>query len=138
MKTDDFEKQLQKQPMRQVPGHWKGQILQAAKAVERRGPKVEGQIERSWIYQLLWPCPQAWGALAAVWVVVLFLNATSTEPRIQTATIPSEPREVRMALKQQLQFRAELMSVNDLPVAEPPKLSAPQSRIESSVRIIVV
>jgi hypothetical protein len=51
---------------------------------------------------------------------------------------PSEPREVRMALKQQLQFRAELMSVNDLPVAEPPKLSAPQSRIESSVRIIVV
>jgi hypothetical protein len=138
MKTDDFEKQLQKQPMRQVPGHWRAEILQAAKAVERRESKVDGQTARSWIYQLLWPCPQAWGALAAVWVVVLFLNATSTEPRIQTAKIPSEPREVMMAVKQQLKFRAELMSANDGPVAEPPKLSAPQSRIEPSVRITMV
>jgi len=138
MKTDDFEKQLQEQPMRQVPGHWRGQILQAAKAVERRESRIEGQTERSWIYQLLWPCPQAWGALAAVWVVVLFLNASSHSAAQQIVKVPTEPRAVMMAVKQQLQFRAELMSANDVPVAEPPKLSAPQSRIEPSVRIIIV
>ena len=124
--------------MRQVPGHWRGQILQAAKAVERRESRIEGQTERSWIYQLLWPCPQAWGALAAVWVVVLFLNASSHSAAQQIVKVPTEPRAVMMAVKQQLQFRAELMSANDVPVAEPPKLSAPQSRIEPSVRIIIV
>ena len=138
MKTDDFEKQLQEQPMRQVPGRWRGEILRAARQVERRQPRAEGQTERSWIYQLLWPCPQAWGALAAVWVVVLFLNASSGSADVQIAKVPNEPREVRMALRQQLQFQAELMSANEVPVAEPPKLGAPQSRIEPSARIIVV
>jgi hypothetical protein len=138
MKTDDFEKQLQEQPMRQVPGHWRGQILQAARQVERRESRAEGQRHRSWIYQLLWPCPQAWGALAAVWVVVLFLNANSHSTDAQIAKVRTESREVMMAVKLQLKFRAELMSANDVPVAEPPKLGAPQSRIEPSVRITLV
>jgi hypothetical protein len=136
MKTDDFEKQLQEQPMRQVPGYWRGQILQAARKSEIRNPKPEGQ--KSWLHQLLWPCPQAWGALAAVWVVVLFLNANSHSTDTQIAKVHAEPREVMMAVKLQLKFRAELMSANDVPVAEPPKLSAPQSRIEPSVRITLV
>jgi len=141
MKTDDFEKQLQEQPMRQVPGHWRGQILQAAKAVEKRESMTEGQTERSWIYQLLWPCPQAWGALAAIWVVVLFLGAGARETSVQTvqiAKMPAQPREVMTAVKLQLKFRAELMSALDVPVAEPPKSGAPQSRIEPSVRITFV
>jgi hypothetical protein len=70
--------------------------------------------------------------------VVLFLNASSHEVKPQFARLPTEPREVMMAVKLQLKFRAELLSANDVPVAEPPKLSAPQSRIEPSVRIIVV
>src|SRR4051812_6568694 len=115
MKTDDFEKQLQEQPMRQVPGHWRGQILQMARKSEIRNPKPEGQ--NSWLHQLLWPCPQAWGALAAVWVVVLFLNANSHSSDAQIAKVRTEPREVMMAVKLQLKFRAELMSANDVPVA---------------------
>jgi hypothetical protein len=145
MKTDDFEKQLQEQPMRQVPGHWRGQILQAA----RRGEKHEsllspalssrgGEGEEAWWRQLLWPNPVAWGALAAVWVVVLFLNASSSSADVQVAKVPNEPREVMMAVKQQLKFRAELMSANDVPVAEPPKMSAPQSGLKSSVGIMAV
>ena len=51
------------------------------------------------------------------------------------AKAPTESREVIMAMKQQLEFRAELMSANDKPVAEPPKFSAPQSQIESFVPI---
>jgi hypothetical protein len=139
MKIDDFEKQLQQQPMRQVPGHWRGQILQEARKSEIRNPKPEGQ--KSWLYQLFWPCPQAWGALAAVWIVVVFLNASARDTSVQTVQIAkasTQPREVMMAVKLQLKFRAELMSANDVPVAEPPKLSAPQSRIEPSVRITMV
>lgn len=124
--------------MRQVPGHWRGQILQAANAVERRKSRVESQTERSWISQLLWPNPVAWGALAAVWVVVLFLNVSSRETDVQFAKVPNEPREVMIAVKQQLKFRAELMSANDVPVAEPPKMSAPQSGLKSPVGITVV
>ena len=33
MKNDDFEKQLQQQPLRPVPEPWRNQILQAARAV---------------------------------------------------------------------------------------------------------
>ncbi len=120
--------------MRQVPGHWRAQILQTAKQVERRGSRVESQNKASWIYQLLWPCPQAWGALAAVWVLVLVLNfAGSEKAEVGVAKASVESREVLMAVKQQSRFRAELMSASDTPVAEPPKMSAPQSRIESFV-----
>ena len=92
MKTDDFEKQLQEQPMRQVPGHWRGQILQAAKAVKDESRAAAGARQNgSWIYQLLWPCPQAWGALAAIWVVVLFLSGVARETSVQTVQIAKIP-----------------------------------------------
>lgn len=135
MKNDDFEKQLQQQPLRPVPEHWRNQILQAARKVESAEPRSEGPANKSWLYQLLWPCPQAWGALAAVWVVVLFLNYAGAEKSEVSVAKATESREVMMALKQQQRFQAELMSANDTPVAEPPKFSAPQSRIESFVPI---
>jgi hypothetical protein len=140
MKTDDFEKLLQEQPMRQVPGHWRADILKSA-ASASSPQRLQSENQKSWLHQLLWPCPQAWGALAAVWIVVLFLNASARDTSVQTvqtAKIPTQPREVMMAVKLQLQFRAELMSAIDVPVAEPPKLGAPQSRIEPSVRITIV
>jgi plasmid stabilization system protein ParE len=139
MKTDDFEKQLQEQPMRQVPGHWRGEILQAARRAENpEAARAERRTLPAWLHQLLWPNPVAWGALAAVWVVVLFLNASSRGTDVQIAKVPNQPREVMIAVKQQLKFRAELMSANDVPVAEPPKLGAPQSRLEPSVQITMV
>jgi hypothetical protein len=137
MKTDDFEKRLQQQPMRQVPGHWRADILKSA-ASASSPQRLQSEDQQSWLYQLLWPCPQAWGALAAVWVVVLVLNASSSNSAPPIAKVPNEPREVMMAVKLQVKFRAELMSANDVPVAEPPKLGVPQSRIEPSVRIIMV
>jgi hypothetical protein len=135
MNIDDFEKQLQQQPIRQVPGHWRNQILQAARQVESRESKVESQTGKPWLHQLLWPYPQAWGALAAIWMVALLFFVAGSESEGPTVAVkaPVESREVMLALKQQLKFRAELMSANDTPVAEPPKLSAPQSRIESFI-----
>jgi hypothetical protein len=139
MNTDDFEKQLQQQPLRPVPEHWRAEILRVARKVESQTPPAQTQAAKSWIHQLLWPCPQAWGALAAIWVVVFTLNFASRESEPQIAAItPEPPREVLVALKQQRQLRAELLSSSDAPVAEPPKWPAPHSRVEPTVQIIVV
>lgn len=138
MKTDDFEKQLQQQPLRPVREHWRNQILQAAKRSEGLASRVGSHAKKSWLYQLLWPCPQAWGALAAIWVVVLFLNYTGSEADVTVAKEPTESREVLMAVKQQLQLREELMSANDMPAVEPPKMSAPQSGLKPSIQIMAV
>lgn len=139
MNIDDFEKQLQEQPMRQVPEHWRNEILRVAQNVERRGSRVESQTEKSWIYQLFWPNPQAWGALAAIWVVVFALNFADADPEAKVAASPAPSRETLVALKQQRQLRAELLSAaSEVPVAEPPKLSAPHSRINPAIQIIAV
>lgn len=141
MKNDDFEKQLQKQTLRPVPEHWRNQILQQAREGKSQDPAREKaerpQRERAlpWWHQLLWPCPQAWGALAAVWVVVFALNFNSGENKPQMATVAAPSREVLMALKQQRQLRAELLSASDVPVAEPPKWSAPHSRVGPAVTL---
>ncbi|MGZ4964510.1 MAG: hypothetical protein ACXWJB_11200 [Limisphaerales bacterium] len=138
MNTDDFEKRLQEQELRPVPGHWRNQILQQARGTQNREVEMARAERRAlpgWLHQLLWPCPQAWGALAAVWVVVLFLNfAGSEKAEVTVAKAPDQSSEVRMAVKQQSQFRAELMSANDAPAAEPPKMSAPQSGLKPSVQ----
>jgi hypothetical protein len=136
MNTEEFEKQLQEQPMRAVPGHWRMQILQTARKSEIRNAKSE---KRSWLNQLLWPCPQAWGTLAAIWVVVFTLNYASTENEPQLAASSSAPsRDMLIALKQQGQLRAELLSSSETPVAEAPKWPAPHSRVRPAVQIIVV
>jgi hypothetical protein len=144
MNNDDLEKQLQQQPMRPVPGQWRGEILKSASSRRRlqegeRDARAERRALPMWLHQLLWPCPQAWGALAAVWVVVLVLNFSGSEkPEVSAAKVPTESREVMIALKQQLQFRAELMSANDTPIAEPPKVSAPQSGLKPSTQTMAV
>jgi hypothetical protein len=138
MNLEDFDKRLQQQPIRPVPEHWRNQILQRARQIDSRQPKAENSPAKSWLHQLLWPCPQAWGALAAVWVVVLFLNSNSHSPNASVVKVPTESREVMMAVKHQLIYRTELMTANDVPVAEPPKFSAPQSRNEPAVRFVAV
>lgn len=137
MKTDGFEKQLQQQPLRPVPEHWRNQILQAAGKVEGRVSSIESRVNKSWLYQLLWPCPQAWGALAAVWGVILFLNFTGSEKAgVNVARVLNEPAEVLMAVKQQSQLREELM--NEAPAVKPPKMSSPQSSLKPSIQAIAV
>lgn len=137
MKTDDFEKQLQQQPLRPVPEHWRAELLKsAASAASPR--RLQPPNQKSWLHQLLWPCPQAWGALAAVWVVVFILNFMGAETKPVVASMQMPSREILVALKQQQQLRAELLSSSEKAVAEPPKWSAPHSRIDPRVQFIAV
>ncbi|PYK58897.1 MAG: hypothetical protein DME21_14645, partial [Verrucomicrobia bacterium] len=76
MRPEDFEKQLQRQPLRKIPAEWRGEILDAA----RRAHEPQPSQPASWWRALLWPCPQAWAGLAAVWVLILALNSVTREP----------------------------------------------------------
>ena len=67
---NEFEKQLANQPLKSVPAEWRAQILNEAKAHMPRAVSESDARPLSWLRELLWPCPQAWGALAAVWVVI--------------------------------------------------------------------
>ncbi|MDB6057195.1 MAG: hypothetical protein JWO95_1039 [Verrucomicrobiales bacterium] len=143
MKNDDFEKQLQKQTLRPVPEHWRNQILHTARAAEvtasaRSKDTLKREVERGWLHRLLWPCPQAWGALAAVWVVVFILNFMGAENKPVVASVQVPAREILVALKQQQQLRTELLSSSEKPVAEPPKWSAPSTRIDPQFQLIAV
>ena len=71
MNTDDFEKKLQRQTLRQVPAEWRGEILAAARAPER---KVAADSSLSLWRLICARFPVAWGALAGVWIALIAIN----------------------------------------------------------------
>jgi hypothetical protein len=109
--NSEFEKLLQGQPMREIPGQWRARILDAA------------QPSPAWWWQWLWPCPRAWAILAAAWVVILVMNlAAGKDPaRPASATIALSHQELR-ELRHQQQVLAELILPGETAEAEPPKV----------------
>ena len=67
---NEFEKQLASQPPKSVPPEWRAQILNEAKAQAAADIPASNPQPFWWLRELFWPNPQAWGALAAVWVVI--------------------------------------------------------------------
>jgi hypothetical protein len=130
MNPDDFEKQLQSRPIRPVPREWRGDILQAAKTHATQ-PSTPGSRQSSWWRELLWPCPQAWAGLAAVWIIILTLNSAGPGDPTTIAKRPASPaRETLLALREQRRLLTELMA----PVAdasEPTKVQAPRPRSDA-------
>jgi len=109
MKPEDFEKQLQRQPLREVPGEWRTEILRSAQAASPHASRPMPHAV-AWWREWLWPSPQAWAGLAAVWVVIVGLNATapagpsaiakrSPAPSIEAnATLAAQQRELTRLL----------------------------------------
>ena len=137
MKPDEFEQQLQNQPLRAVPSAWRAEILRKAKAsgaadVRRLSLNSERGTRNttSWWREWLWPCPQAWAGLAAVWMILLGLRLTdlSTSASSTAQTRPPTP-EARMALAAQ---RREMTRLLEGPVepASTPKRAIPGPRSE--------
>ncbi len=87
---DEFEKFLRHQPLRPPPENWRAEILAAA----AQAPVKRVSKWTAW----LWPSPYAWGALAAVWVVIFSLNAASMPRRNENlARDPSPTPQEMMA-----------------------------------------
>ena len=133
--SDDFEQNLQRQSLRQVPPEWRAEILAAAHdaQVVRQTPHITHRSWRSTINHqlstLLWPHPKAWAGLAAVWVFILVLNFSMRDksPALAEKSSPPSP-EVIVQLKQQQRMFAELMGPRDPAVADRPKTQTPRPR----------
>lgn len=129
MNSEDFEKQLERQPLRPVPAAWRADILKAAHAASPV-PSFLSTIT-SQLSSLLWPCPQAWAGLAAVWMVILAVNyASEDRSEILMAKSPPPSPQMRMALQEQRKMLAKLIEPYDESPAEPPKPFVPRPRGE--------
>ncbi|MDB6125005.1 MAG: hypothetical protein JWQ71_3998 [Pedosphaera sp.] len=145
MKPDDFEKQLQQQSMRSLPVEWRAEILQAAQIAS--GSRLSALVSRpkSWVYQLFWPCPQAWAGLAAVWLAILGINFASGSKTVEAATVaksslPASPETIVafMITKEQKRELARLIEPFESQPAEPPKPTLPQPRSERPLTVVIV
>ena len=61
MNTDDFEKNLERQPFRQIPGDWRAEILRTAQAgapAQRPSP-LPFRVALTFWRELIWPCRHA-------------------------------------------------------------------------------
>lgn len=133
MTPDEFEQQLQSQPLRSAPSEWRAEILEAAHAartahesrVTRQATSVPSW--RNW----LWPCPQAWAALAAVWMILVVVHLAGP-PAPPSVAIQSPSPEKRMAVAAQ---RRELARLLDVPAdsAPAPKPTIPGPRSERTL-----
>ena len=134
MNTDDFEQRLQRQPLRQIPGDWRGEILSAAKRASRPAPGAS--LLSTFNHQLstiLWPHPKAWAGLAAAWILILAVDLSThdTTRVVAEKAAPPSP-EVVAELKQQQRMLAELIGANQPREADLPSfLPLPRSeRVE--------
>lgn len=138
MNSDDFEKRLERQTFRPIPGEWRREILQTANDRRARSDapcpsplKTENSKLKILLSELLWPCPQAWVGLAAVWLVILSVNFSTLEKSPVVGQKKSSPSpQSLMALKQQEWILAELNEPREAPIADRPKPFQPRPRSE--------
>jgi|SRR5947209_10995455 len=111
MNPDDFEKRMEQQPFQAMPPEWREKILKNAKrSILERKPQV-------WWRSLLWPCPQAWAGLAAVWFVIFALNMigdSGPRPAFELSATPLSPEFVAV-MAEQRKLLAELLPPPDPP-----------------------
>jgi hypothetical protein len=136
MNSDAFEQRLQRQSLRQVPSEWRGEILSAARAAIPR-PSTLDSRPCPWWRELLWPCPQAWVGLAAVWVLILALNfMTRDEPKaLAKQDLPPSSPQLLAVLEEQRRLFAELVGSPEIGDAVRPKPPVPKPRSERPDRM---
>ena len=137
MKPDDFEQRLARQPVKEIPGDWRAEILSAARAVPS-APHAASVTHHGWLstlnFQLstfFWPHPKAWAGLAAVWVCIVALNFSTRDKSVMLAEKVSPPSaEVIVELRKQQKLYAELMGSNEPREADRPKDATARPRTQ--------
>ena len=143
MKTDDFEQRLQRQPLRPIPTGWRAEILSHANDAPHASRITHQSFLSTLNHQLstiLWPCPQAWAGLAAVWFIILTINfATGERPTAIARKQPPTSPEMLMVLKEQEKILAELLTERSEPrESERPKPPTPSPRSESRHEMMMI
>jgi hypothetical protein len=145
MKPDEFENQLQRQPLRQAPTEWRAEILRQANAsvaadvrrliLDSNAHEGDQSLLTSaatprW-HQWLWPNPKAWAGLAAAWIAIAVLNVTSAPGRAELAKDSPKPSlEVETTLAAQRRELARLLD-NFTEPTPAPKAAPPGPRSEN-------
>ena len=130
MKTDDFENQLQRQPLRTIPPGWRREILAAARA-EAREPEQGAHRELLAGWRLLLSrIPLAWAAVAALWLGIIGANFLMSGPAITVVARSSKSAQAEVMTVGNLQrpnstLLASLLSdtPGTQPINIPPALS---------------
>ena len=104
---NEFEKQLANQPLKSVPPEWRRQILNAARAQATREVPASAAQPLTWLRELLWPNPRAWGALAAVWIVIAAFRFTT--PGAATASVGNVAKSRIISVSEQRRELANLL-----------------------------
>jgi hypothetical protein len=127
MNTDDFEKRLQQQTLRQIPGEWRAEILRKATGSRPSTPDPRP----SFLACLLWLRPGPWAALGAIWAVIFALHFASRDnaPQMAKDSKTSAP-EMMLTLKEEQQLLAELIGNSEPNEMERPKRLPPQPHTE--------
>jgi hypothetical protein len=118
MKPDDFENQLQRQPLRAAPAEWRAEILQAARSASPpRAPRLAPPAS-PWWREWLWPSPQAWAGLAAAWIAIAVLKGVSSRNEMAKQT-PKPSPETETILAAQRRELARLLDNLNEPTPKP-------------------
>lgn len=132
MKPRDLENELQRLPMREVPGAWRGEILRAARAAGA----AEDVGEPGWLLaaglkvwrELILPNRLAWAGVALAWLIILSVDVAQVDYSKPALGLPARPApQMIQALEEQRRLLAEL-----LPPA--PRHLAPARKPESRPR----
>ena len=134
---DDFEQKLGRQSLRQVPAEWREEILAVASFASRPAPRVSFlSTFNLQLSTLLWPNPQAWAGLAAVWILIFAVNLSTRDTSSMVAEKNSRPSsEAVVELRQQRLLLAELIGPRDKSDANRSKSLTPQPRSERCFEI---
>ena len=108
---NEFENQLARQPLKSVPTEWRAQILRDARAQMSQDVSDSGSRSLSWLRELFWPCPRAWGALAAVWIVIAVFKITT--PGAATANAGEVAKNQVISVSEQRRELANLLEAAD-------------------------
>jgi len=141
MNSDDFEKKLERQPMRAVPAEWRAEILRKAVAAvsDRRSlalyKRRSETAATAWWRDWLWPRPLAWGSLAAVWVVIAALYlATPATPALTAKQQTPLSREMMQCLAEQRREMAALLDpAGERSVSQQPKQPGPRTELTREI-----
>lgn len=126
----EFEKQLRRQPVKEIPGDWRAEILSTARAAQPASHVSRITCHEGWLATLnhqlatlLWPNQKAWAGLAAVWVVIFVLNHSAQDGTAVVVAKKSAPPSPEMIaeLKKQQKLYAELVGTSEATEAERPR-----------------
>jgi hypothetical protein len=133
--ANEFEKKLQQQSLRKIPGDWRASILQVAREgaspVQRPQPALVLVALTLW-RELIQPCRYAWSGMAALWLLFWMVNSqiqpAPSANQVATST-RNGPEGIRLFEEQQ-RVLAELTGRGALSTAEPPQQPHPKRRSE--------